>query len=28
MSYAIIHPFKRGTREQYEVTLPAAVTDS
>jgi len=28
MSYAIIHQFKRGTREQYEATLPATVTDS
>jgi len=28
MSYAIIHQFKGGTREQYEATLPATVTDS
>jgi len=28
MSYAIIHQFKRGTREQYQATLPATVTDS
>jgi len=28
MSYAIIHQYKRGTREQYQATLPATVTDS
>ena len=28
MSYAIIHQFKAGTRERYEATLPATVTDS
>ena len=28
MSYAIIHQFKGGTREQYEATLPATVTES
>jgi len=28
MSYAIIHPFKGGPKQQYEATLPATVTDS
>jgi len=28
MCYAIIHQFKRGTREQYYATPPATVTDS
>jgi hypothetical protein len=28
MSYAIIHQFKGGTKQQYEATLPATVTDS